>query len=84
MSAWAAETDSFILMPLYSYLNDNAITVVEGLDELTQLSELHIAHQRLPEGEKLLFDPRTLSAICVSYKITIVLLMIKTLFLVTG
>lgn len=48
------------------YLNGNAITVVEGLEALTQLSELHIAHQRLPEGEKLLFDPRTLFAISVS------------------
>ena len=31
-----------------------------------QLSELHIANQRLTEGEKLLFDPRTLQAITVS------------------
>lgn len=45
---------------------------MEGLEVLTQLSELHVAHQRLPEGEKLLFDPRTLSAICVSCRITIV------------
>lgn len=42
------------------------ITVVEGLDGLKQLSELHVAHQRLPEGEKLLFDPRSLNAISVS------------------
>ena len=41
---------------------------MEGLEELTQLSELHIAHQRLPEGEKLLFDPRTLFAVSVSYE----------------
>lgn len=40
--------------------------MLEGLEDLTQLSELHIAHQRLEEGEKLLFDPRTLKAISVS------------------
>lgn len=43
--------------------------MVEGLEELRQLSELHIAHQRLPEGEKLLFDPRSLSAIAVRFKL---------------
>ena len=51
---------------VHRYLNGNAITVVEGLEELKKLSELHIAHQRLPEGEKLLFDPRSLSAVAVS------------------
>lgn len=48
------------------YLNGNAITVVEGLEGLTNLTELHIANQRLPEGEKLLFDPRSLKAVSVS------------------
>ena len=48
------------------YLNDNAISVVEGLEECRQLTELHIANQRLPEGEKLLFDPRSLQATAVS------------------
>ena len=42
---------------------------MEGLEELRQLSELHIAHQRLPEGEKLLFDPRSLSSIAVSNRV---------------
>lgn len=58
------------------YLNGNAITVVEGLEELRQLSELHIAYQRLPEGEKLLFDPRSLSAIAVSYHVESRLLLV--------
>ena len=49
-----------------SYLSDNAIMVVEGLEHCPELTELHIASQRLPEGEKLLFDPRTLKAIAVS------------------
>ena len=53
------------------YLSDNAISVVEGLEGCGQLSELHIANQRLPEGEKLLFDPRTLQAITVSIHILV-------------
>ena len=48
------------------YLNGNAITVVEGLETLQNLSELHVAQQHLPEGEKLLFDPRTIKALAVS------------------
>ena len=39
--------------------------VVEGLEQCSELSELYIANQRLPEGEKLLFDPRTLKGIAV-------------------
>ncbi|KAG8441971.1 hypothetical protein GDO86_010955 [Hymenochirus boettgeri] len=38
----------------------NYLTVVEGLEGLEELRELHIENQRLPPGEKLLFDPRTL------------------------
>lgn len=45
--------------------------VVEGLENLSQLSELHIAQQRLPEGEKLLFDPRSIQAIAVSPMVTV-------------
>lgn len=51
---------------LCRYLSGNAITVVEGLETLHNLRELSIANQRLPEGEKLLFDPRSLLAISVS------------------
>ena len=50
----------------HRYLSDNAIMVVEGLEQCVELAELHMANQRLPEGEKLLFDPRTLQAIAVS------------------
>ena len=46
-----------------SYLGGNAITVVEGLEQAKDLRELHIENQRLIEGEKLLFDPRTLKTI---------------------
>ncbi|KAJ8010700.1 hypothetical protein DPEC_G00077840 [Dallia pectoralis] len=42
------------------YLGGNSITVLEGLEELVELKELHLEGQRLPCGEKLLFDPRTL------------------------
>jgi len=50
----------------YSYLGGNAITVVEGLEQIRELKELHIENQRLIEGEKLLFDPRSLHAVKVS------------------
>uniref|UniRef100_H3A8Q8 Protein phosphatase 1 regulatory subunit 42 n=2 Tax=Latimeria chalumnae TaxID=7897 RepID=H3A8Q8_LATCH len=45
------------------YLGGNCITVVEGLEGLKQLQELHIECQRLPPGEKILFDPRTLDSL---------------------
>ena len=37
--------------------------MVEGLEQAKELRELHIENQRLIEGEKLLFDPRSLKAI---------------------
>ncbi|KPP73028.1 protein phosphatase 1 regulatory subunit 42-like [Scleropages formosus] len=42
------------------FLGGNSIMVVEGLEQLGELKELHVEGQRLPLGEKLLFDPRTL------------------------
>ncbi|KAM6216533.1 protein phosphatase 1 regulatory subunit 42 [Rhynchocyon petersi] len=45
------------------YLGGNYIAVVEGLEGLEELRELHIESQRLPLGEKLLFDPRTLHSL---------------------
>lgn len=47
------------------YLGGNSITVVEGLEKLQFLEELHIENQKLPGGEKLLFDPRSLHALSV-------------------
>lgn len=47
------------------YLGGNRITVVEGLEQLTELKELHLENQRLAPGEKLLFDPSTLLALAV-------------------
>lgn len=45
------------------YLGGNKISVIEGLDKLEQLRELHVEHQKLPVGERILFDPRTLAAL---------------------
>jgi len=53
---------------LYRYLGQNQITVVEGLDHNKNLTELHIEYQNLPDGEKLLFDPRTIESLSVRYK----------------
>ncbi|XP_041101811.1 protein phosphatase 1 regulatory subunit 42 [Polyodon spathula] len=51
------------------YLGGNCITVVEGLEGLEELQELHIESQRLPLGEKLLFDPRTLHSLSKSLSV---------------
>ncbi|XP_067108188.1 protein phosphatase 1 regulatory subunit 42 [Osmerus mordax] len=51
------------------YLGGNSITVVEGLEELGELKELHVEGQKLPLGEKLLFDPRTLLSLAESLNI---------------
>jgi len=40
--------------------------VLEGLEMLVQLQELHIENQHLSNGEKMLFDDRSLQAIAVS------------------
>ncbi|XP_063779926.1 protein phosphatase 1 regulatory subunit 42 isoform X2 [Pseudophryne corroboree] len=45
------------------YLGGNYITVVEGLEGLEELRELHLENQRIPAGEKLLMDPRTLNSL---------------------
>ncbi|KAM4689448.1 protein phosphatase 1 regulatory subunit 42 isoform 1-T2 [Discoglossus pictus] len=50
------------------YLGGNYLTVVEGLEGL-ELRELHIESQRLPPGEKLLFDPRTLHSLAKSLSV---------------
>lgn len=45
------------------YLSHNEIAVVEGLENLNKLEELHIEKQRLPIGESLCFDPRSIESI---------------------
>ena len=51
------------------YLGYNEISVVEGLEGMKNLSELHLENQRLPQGETLFFDPRTISHLNQSLKI---------------
>jgi protein phosphatase 1 regulatory subunit 42 len=48
------------------HIGGNQISVVEGLENLGNLEELHIENQSLPLGEKLIFEPRTLLALSVS------------------
>ncbi|XP_021914130.1 protein phosphatase 1 regulatory subunit 42-like isoform X2 [Zootermopsis nevadensis] len=48
------------------YLGYNCITVIEGLDKLCNLEELHIQNQQLPQGETLQFDPRTMKGLAKS------------------
>lgn len=38
---------------------------MEGLEGLSNLTELHVANQRLPEGEKLHFEPRSFRSLSV-------------------
>nr|XP_061809940.1 protein phosphatase 1 regulatory subunit 42-like [Nerophis lumbriciformis] len=52
------------LRKLYKlFLGGNKISMVEGLENLGELEELHVESQRLPPGEKLLFDPKTLRSL---------------------
>ncbi|XP_025970931.1 protein phosphatase 1 regulatory subunit 42 isoform X3 [Dromaius novaehollandiae] len=51
------------------YLGGNCIAVVEGLDKLEGIRELHIESQHLPLGEKLLFDPRSLTSLAKSLSV---------------
>lgn len=54
-----------VLSLLCRYLGGNKIAVVEGLEKLGELNELHLENQRMAPGEKLLFDPRTLLSLAV-------------------
>ncbi|CAH1101487.1 unnamed protein product [Psylliodes chrysocephalus] len=40
------------------YIGYNQIAVIEGLEELYSLEELHVEHQTLPDGMGICFDPR--------------------------
>ncbi|KFV51141.1 Protein phosphatase 1 regulatory subunit 42, partial [Tyto alba] len=51
------------------FLGGNCITVVEGLDKVEKIRELHVESQRLPLGEKLLFDPRSLRSLAKSLSV---------------
>eukprot|EP01135_Chromosphaera_perkinsii_P012196 Nk52_evm15s2612 gene=Nk52_evmTU15s2612 len=45
------------------YLSGNRITVLEGLSNCAALSELYVENQKLPEGEKMVFDPDTMAGL---------------------
>ncbi|XP_043210590.1 protein phosphatase 1 regulatory subunit 42-like [Amphibalanus amphitrite] len=45
------------------YIGHNKISVLEGLENLHRLRELHMESQRLPAGDSLTFDPRSVEAI---------------------
>ena len=47
------------------HLGHNRIAVLEGLETLTQLRELHMECQQLPDGDALALDPRSLRAVSV-------------------
>lgn len=51
-------------------LGYNHISVFEGLEGCTNLEEVHMEKQDLPDGESLVFDPRCLRALSVSRKTT--------------
>ena len=51
------------------YLGFNKIIVIENLEKCTELKELHVENQKLPTGEKMLFDPRTL--MCLSQSLLV-------------
>ncbi|NXP74746.1 PPR42 phosphatase, partial [Ramphastos sulfuratus] len=51
------------------YLGGNCITVLEGLDKTDKIRELHMESQRLPLGEKLVFDPCSLSSLAKSLSV---------------
>eukprot|EP00057_Strongylocentrotus_purpuratus_P031965 XP_786243.3 PREDICTED: LOW QUALITY PROTEIN: protein phosphatase 1 regulatory subunit 42 [Strongylocentrotus purpuratus] len=61
------------LTPLHKlsklYVGGNKIAVLEGLEKLQELKELHMEHQRLPSGERLLFEPRTLVALSMGLQV---------------
>lgn len=54
------------------YLGYNCISVVEGLDTISCLEELHVECQQLSQGETIYFDPRTIAnlAVCSVLNIT--------------
>ena len=51
------------------YLGFNKVIVIENLEKCTELKELHVENQKLPTGEKMLFDPRTL--MCLSQSLLV-------------
>jgi len=53
------------------YLGHNNIIVVEGLESIKKLQELHIENQRISLGESLCFEPRTAFTLSVSNQLNL-------------
>lgn len=51
------------------YLGYNFISVFEGFENLPNLTEIHMESQRLPQGETLYFDPRSIRALAKTLKV---------------
>ncbi len=68
------QVSSHVIACCCRYLGGNCISVLEGFEKVENLQELHVENQRLPAGEKLLFDPRSLSSLAVSTPRTPVLI----------
>lgn len=51
------------------FIGKNKIGTLEGLHDLHHLKELHIEHQLLPQGEKLLIDPRSMETLSVCIRL---------------
>ena len=58
----------YVYVYVCRYIGNNSIAVLEGLEKIDCLQELHIEHQKLPLGEKLLFDPRSIKHLAVGRK----------------
>jgi len=50
----------------YRYLDGNQISCLEGLDNCTNLTELHMSNQAIPAGKDFQFDENTLTTLSVS------------------
>jgi len=66
------------------YLGGNSIVVLEGLEMLPQLQELHLENQQLCRGEKLLFDVRSLQAVAVSQTVLLIIYFILVYFIIVN
>lgn len=49
------------------YLGYNRIAIVEGLENLTSLTEFYIEKQKLDPGESLCFEPRSCATLAVIF-----------------
>ena len=59
-----------IILPIFSrYLGYNCISVVEGLENCSNLEVFHVQNQSLPPGGMMYFDPRCAAGIQVTIQL---------------